>query len=175
MMKWLASTIPEIAEAEPDIDWVERQLRVEMPASLVELCIDYHGGRPAVSNVVIDSQLGTLTPEFRYLYAWLEDAPTNVVSTYRQLRAQPREDWPFMLVPFAGDAAGNEFCLDFGEDRDCPSVAFFDHEGALGRCYFRLSDDFDAFLEEFERDSISAKPSLGPLDSAVGRDPRSLD
>jgi cell wall assembly regulator SMI1 len=103
--------------------------------------------------------------ELHALYSWLREAPVSVVSTYQSLRCLPHMDWPFLLVPFASDAAGDEFCLDFAADEHNPPVVYFAHDCPWEHCFYRLAESFDAFLEAYAEGKVTANFGLSALPS----------
>lgn len=96
-----------------DLDRVERQLGVRLPAAYRALIQAYPVG------------LGASGPDYQLI-----DDAEQLIAINRRLREHGffGQPWPAHFFSFGGDGSGNEYYLDLR--RDPSPVCFADHEGS---------------------------------------------
>lgn len=136
------------------MDDLERELGVELPASYRVFLAANNGGRP-VPNVY---RIWNHPTQPHGAVAWFLGIGRLPESTNILWHIQNKQWLPANLVPIADDGCGDLVCLRLLEP-SAGAVVFWDYHGAWGQyddpgdsIVFPIADTFEEFLEELHDD-----------------------
>lgn len=115
MTEWIFAEEPI---GETTIKTVEKALDIKFPSDYVTTILNNNGARP--SKKIFDFK-NTKGAVFNRLHGLTEES-----LSFRGLRRDRR--MLSGIVPFAGDPFGNEICFVYRQNKENPSMVFWDHE-----------------------------------------------
>ena len=122
---------------------LEKKVRRKLPSSYIELLQFSNGGSPLNSRFN-ESGLELEIDCFFSLHESLNELDESKKSSdVYNLAELALPFTPEVVLPIAGDAFGNYFCLDLTEPGQ-EKVGFWDHDPPK---YFHLSNSFESFID----------------------------
>lgn len=120
IIKWRRPDEPLNRE---DILKVERLFNVCFPEDYVNCVQLYHGASVIPYRLDLNGNVRV----FANLLSFSDDSVDNIVKAYSNNKDRFKEG----IFPFACDPSGNYFCFDYREDKNNPSIIFWNHEIAV--------------------------------------------
>jgi|SRR5690606_852247 len=99
----------------------EKAFGVTFPDDYVECVLKNNGGSPMPNVYDFEGRKGAV---FGRLLNHDPNGPNNILRMYDAIQ----DRLPEGIYPFAEDTFGNFICFDYRQDKENPSIVFWDHE-----------------------------------------------
>lgn len=119
-IKWRRPDKPLKCE---DISKIEELFSICFPKDYVECVQNYHGASVIPYRIDLNGNVRVLAN----LLSFADDSVDNITKAYFSNKDRFKDG----IFPFACDPSGNYFCFDYREDKNNPSVIFWNHELAV--------------------------------------------